>query len=445
MSGLFGTDGVRGEANRDLAPELALKLGQACSRLVEAGGTVLVGRDTRRSGSMIQSALSSGITSVGLNVLDAGIIPTPALPLLEKHHGASLAAMISASHNLARDNGIKFFNSQGYKLSEDAEEQIEKALASELETTRVYGSDIGKVCRLSEARNQYLDLLKGSVVEGHAPFKGLKVLVDCANGATYCVAPGLLRDLGANVSSMGDQPDGDNINLNCGSTEMEALKQRMEAGNFDVGVAYDGDGDRALFVDENGAVVDGDQVLFLVASWLQKKDLLNPPLVIATVMSNLGLEKSLEKMGVELLRVQVGDRFVAEKLREAGALAGGEQSGHIIFPRYSPTGDGLITTLQILKILVASGEPLSELADRMEWYPQVLENVETENKNRFSLNGAIGEAIEEWEEILGDRGRILVRPSGTQSVIRVMVEASDKQLTARAAKEIAGEIERELN
>jgi phosphoglucosamine mutase len=363
--------------------------------------------------------------------------------------GADLGLVVSASHNLARDNGIKFFTSSGLKLPRSQEKVMERALREGDGIHLAPADSVGKVEELDrgEGESLYLEILKeelsSSGLSGEKPLAGLRVKLDCAHGATWRVAPRLLDELGAEVVPLNVSPTGSNINRNCGSTQMEFLQKKVKQG--EIGLAYDGDGDRVLFVDEEGELVDGDAVLFLAASCYQERGLLQPPLVVATTMSNFGLEKALEEKGIELLRTKVGDRFVAQKMKEKGALIGGEQSGHLIFSEISDTGDGLVTAAKVLGMVKERGERLADLADGFRKYPQFLENVKTENKERLSLDDALAESVRDWEERLGERGRVLIRPSGTQDVVRVMVEATAEDLARQAAKDLAQAVDRQLN
>lgn len=445
MANLFGTDGVRGAANVELTPELALELGKAASLLAPKGERVVIGRDTRRSGSMLEAGLAAGMASVGLEVLGLGVIPTPAIPLLIREFDAALGVMVSASHNLACDNGIKFFTQDGFKIPPETERKLEEALNDGKIQNRAIGQEIGRIEPIDDALERYARFLSEEVVDEAISFEGLRIVVDCAHGATYRVAPQVLRRLGAEVVPINVSPTGDNINLNCGSTCLDMLKDRVRRERADLGVAYDGDGDRALFADHGGDVIDGDALMLIAALALKEEGRLNPALVVSTVMSNLGLEHTLARHGIGMIRTQVGDRYVAQKIEETGALLGGEQSGHIIFRGHSPTGDGLITTLKILEVLGKSGRTISQFASQMERYPQVLQNIEIKSKALFSLDGHIAEEVERWRQRLGQHGRILVRPSGTQPVVRVMVEGMDENYINQVARSLCQVISRKLN
>jgi phosphoglucosamine mutase len=443
MMGLFGTDGVRGIANLELTPELALALGQAAWLLKDERNRAVVGRDTRRSGEMLSAALAAGLASVGLDVVDVGVIPTPAIPLLIERYDASFGAVVSASHNPAEDNGIKFFDRAGFKIPEEVEAELERAV-NEGTPLRPSGQGIGRIRAAGEAARLYLERLLSL---GRERLQGLKLrlVVDCANGATSGIAARLFSSLGLEAIPIHDQPDGDNINLNCGSTDPRSLQEAVRLYQADLGVAYDGDGDRAIFIDHLGREVDGDAVLFLAATALKAKGLLEPPLVVATVMSNLGLEEALKAEGIALVRTKVGDRYVAAEIEARGAKLGGEQSGHIIFRDCGPTGDGLITTLQVLAILKEAERPLSELAARLPRYPQVLHNIPVPDPERLYQNRRLQEAIASFQAHLDGIGRLIVRPSGTQPVVRVMVEGKDEALIRRVSQELSRLIEQELS
>ena len=445
MSKLFGTDGIRGEANRILTPELALRVGRASRVVTDNGATVVIGRDTRRSGGMIQSALASGMASVGLDVIDLSVIPSPAIPRMSKYYDADLGSVVSASHNPPEDNGIKFFNREGMKLGREEEQRIEERLEGGCESSACPSKSVGQIELASDAQELYMDLIQQRMVNKTQPFRGIRLAMDCANGATYQVAPTLMERLGAEVDTINTSPDGDNINVRCGSTNLGPLKEKIEEQSYDLGVAFDGDGDRALFVDEEGKEVDGDQIIFVFARWLQGKGELDPPLVVSTVASNLGLERSLTGEGIELRRTSVGDRNVAREMIETDALVGGEQSGHIILRRFASTGDGLITAIKMVQVLSESGKALSELTSGFTRYPQRQVNVQTENKEEFALEGPVFEAVREWENKLGPEGRVLIRPSGTQPVVRVMVEGMEDELTERAVQEISRAVDSYLN
>lgn len=443
MGDLFGTDGVRGVANKTLTPSLVFKLGQAVADLDVK--KAVIGRDTRRSGGMLANSLASGMASVGLDVIHLGVLPTPAVPLLANREGAQLSAVVSASHNLAQDNGIKFFNESGFKLSQQAEHQIEEQLQASTEHKLSQGQDIGHVEYRTSVIQEYQNYLLEHVVPADLSLDGWKIVLDCAHGATYHVAPATLQQLEADTIAINVNPTGDNINQDSGSTCIHELQSAVQSSDAELGIAYDGDGDRALLVDAQGREVDGDSLIYLAASWLQEKGELNPSTVVSTVMSNLGLERALNQRDIILERTRVGDRHVAAKMRETGAVIGGEQSGHIIFGNHHTTGDGLLTTLKIIQFLQESNRNISDWIDEIPTTPQVLNNIPTENKGLLYSNDKIQQAIQYWKEKLNGKGRILVRPSGTQEVVRVMVEATRQEMAEQAANKLASTIDQELN
>lgn len=445
MGEMFGTDGVRGLANAELTPEIAFKLGRAAGALLRKEGqrpAIVVGRDTRLSGPMLEGALAAGICSAGADVYLAGIIPTPAVAYLARTMETCAGVVISASHNPAPDNGIKFFNHQGFKLADELEERIEQLVAEKKDILpRPTGRELGRVIPLEDARERYIGFLKSLA---DRPLTGLKIVVDCAQGAAYEVAPRVLRELGAQVISLFDLPDGLNINEGCGSTHPSALQEAVLRYGADLGLAHDGDADRVLAVDERGNLVDGDEILVICGLDLQQKKLLKDKVVV-TVMSNLGLKQAFEKAGVEVLETKVGDRFVLEKMVEAGAVLGGEQSGHIIFLQHNTTGDGVVTALQLVQVLRDSGRPLSSLAAQMQKLPQELVNVRVRSKAGWEENSRIRDAIAAAEAALKGQGRLLVRASGTENLIRVMAEGPSldelQTLTREVARVIAEELE----
>ena len=423
----FGTDGVRGVANRDLTPEDALRLGLAAARAF--GGTVLVGRDTRLSGGMLSGALSAGLSAGGARVVDLGVIPTPGVAALAPRLGASAAAVVSASHNPYPDNGIKFFSGEGRKLPLEREREIEDLTGRDV--ARPTGDGIGPMESLEDASGIYVQDVLGRLSPDAA---GLKVLLDCANGAAYRAAPETFGRIGADVTVVGVEPSGTNINEGCGSTHIGDL----DASGHDVAFAFDGDADRVLAVDERGNVVDGDKILAILARDLHERDALGG--VVVTVMSNLGFFKAMEAMGVPYRVTPVGDRHVAEEMLRTGASVGGEQSGHVILSEHATTGDGLVTALALLDVMVRSGKKLSELARVMEVYPQRLINVPVGGAASAKAVAALDEverAVAGAEERLGSEGRILLRPSGTEPVVRVMVEHEDEAVCREVCAEVA--------
>jgi phosphoglucosamine mutase len=437
----FGTDGVRGKANRDLTPELALRLGRAVVRALGGSGRrVVVGRDTRISGQMLESALVSGMLAEEAEVLLVSVIPTPAVAYLTEEFEADIGAVISASHNTYEDNGIKFFGAGGLKLPDETE----KAIEAEFEGLEVSGEGgpVGEATRVAGAERRYIDHLLGCV---NFDLDGFKIALDCANGATYRVSPFAFESLGAKVETIGTEPDGYNINLECGSTHPERLAQLTTGMKADLGFALDGDGDRCMCVDETGEVRDGDYIMASVAKYLKERDLLEPPLIVTTVMSNLGLYRALEELGIEYRQTQVGDRYVLEEMESTGALVGGEQSGHIIFREHASTGDGTLTALLVAGMVKDTGRPLSELSRVMNKFPQVLVNVRSRSGRRLEQGMAVWETIRKYEDDLGKDGRIVVRSSGTEPVERVMVEAPSADKGNEVARSIADAIARELD
>jgi phosphoglucosamine mutase len=444
MGKLFGTDGVRGTANKDLGPELAFKLGRAGAFVLARNKKrpkILIGKDTRLSGDMLESALTAGICSVGADVISLGIIPTPGVAYLTRELGADAGVVISASHNPMEDNGIKFFAGNGFKLPDELEDEIEDIIISKQELPSPTGPDVGKVTYLADALDRYAAYLKE-----HAGInlKGKRIVVDCANGAAYSLAPKVLADLGAEVIPCFNQPDGVNINAGCGSTHPEKLMALVKEYNGDLGIAHDGDADRMLAVDEKGRLIDGDMIMVICALYLKAKGELPDNRVVVTVMSNLGLHIALKERGIEVLQTKVGDRYVLEKMLETGTVLGGEQSGHIIFSRLNTTGDGVATALQLLKVMTETGQPLSQLADQMVQLPQVLMNVRVKDKLGLENNIPIKEAIERVERTLGSGGRVLVRTSGTEPLVRVMAEGPDAAQLKELVQSIVDVVIKEL-
>ncbi|MEW6546959.1 MAG: phosphoglucosamine mutase [Bacillota bacterium] len=440
---LFGTDGVRGIANVELTPELAFRVGRAAAAVLAGGGRprFAVGRDTRLSGHLLQSALVAGMLSAGADVLDLGVITTPGVAYLTRHLGCQGGAVVSASHNPAEYNGIKLISAEGYKFPDEVEEKIEALVLGADSLPRPAGSGVGRLEDARAARGQYIEYLVGTV-PGALP--ALPVVVDCANGATADLAPQVLGRVGARVTAINVEPDGLNINAGCGSTHPQGLAREVVERGAQAGVAHDGDGDRTIAVDEKGQVVDGDAIMGILARALQREGRLRGGAVVGTVMSNLGLEVFLRQAGLGLVRTPVGDRYVLEEMLRGGYSLGGEQSGHIIFLDHATTGDGMLTALQLLWALARSGESLSALAGRIPRYPQVLRNVRLPNGMRYRPTPRIEEALREAREALGERGRVLVRPSGTEPLVRIMVEGVDGEEVARAAgmleEVIAGEL-----
>jgi len=440
MGRLFGTDGVRGVANQEpMTPETVVKLGRAAAHVFKAPGErrrIVIGKDTRLTGYMLETALTSGITSMGVDVLLVGPLPTPGIAFITRSLRADAGVVISASHNSFEDNGIKFFSGDGLKLPDALEAQIEELiLTGAIDRIRPGADEIGKAHRIDDAAGRYIEFAKASFPKGFT-LRGLKIAVDCANGAAYRVSPTVLRELGAEVVPLHVAPDGLNINAACGSLYPEALQRAVVAEGAQVGFAHDGDGDRVLAVDERGAMVDGDQMLALCALDMLAQGRLACRTVVATVMSNYGLDVALREAGVRLVRTAVGDRYVLEEMLRFGYPLGGEQSGHLIFAEHNTTGDGLVTALQVLATLQRTGKPMSELAACMRRYPQVLLNVRVGRREELSGLPGVQARIRQAEEVLAGTGRVLVRFSGTEPVARVMVEGSDEAVIQRWAGEI---------
>ncbi|MBI1202972.1 MAG: phosphoglucosamine mutase [Rhodopseudomonas sp.] len=433
----FGTDGIRGLANKVITPELALKVGQAAGIVFRNGEhrhRVLIGKDTRLSGYMIENALVAGFTSVGMDVLLTGPIPTPAVGMLSRSMRADLGVMISASHNPYDDNGIKLFGPDGFKLNDEVELRIEDLLDSDLTQQLAKSDDLGRAKRIDGVQDRYIEFAKRTLPRD-IDLSGLRVVVDCANGASYKVAPDGLWELGADVISIGVEPDGFNINKDCGSTDLGAITRKVREMRADIGIALDGDADRVMIIDELGHVVDGDQLLAVIAESWKTDGRLSRPGVVATVMSNLGLERYLHSIDLELVRTPVGDRYVLEHMRNHGYNVGGEQSGHIILSDYSTTGDGFVAALQMLAVVKRHNKPVSEICHRFEPLPQVLRNVRYASGKPMESASVIT-AIASAEKKLGGGGRLLVRPSGTEPVIRVMGEGDDKVLVEQAVNDV---------
>ncbi len=434
----FGTDGIRGLANGDkLTPELALKIGMAAGTKFVRGehrNRVVIGKDTRRSGYMIESALTAGFTAVGMDVYLLGPMPTPAVAMLTRSLRADLGVMISASHNPYDDNGIKLFRPDGYKLSDELEFEIESLIDSDMTRHLAQGRGIGRAHRDEEARTRYIEYAKRTLPR-NIDLAGLRIVLDCANGAAYKVAPIALWELGAEVFTIGAEPDGFNINHKVGSTAPEAVAAKVKEVRADIGIALDGDADRVIIVDEKGNVVDGDQLMAVIAeSWLER-DMLTGGGIVATIMSNLGLERHLTSLGLTLERTKVGDRYVLEAMREKGFNVGGEQSGHIILSDFTTTGDGLVAALQLLGVLKQKGVPVSEICARFQKVPQLLRSVKFKSGKPLE-HKLVVEAIADGEAMLGSGGRLVVRASGTEPVIRVMGEADDAQLVEQVVAQV---------
>lgn len=444
MGRLFGTDGVRGVANKGLTPNLAFHLGQAGAYVLSKEHPhprIIIGKDTRISGDMLEAALIAGICSVGADVLRVGVLPTPGIAFLTRTLDVSAGVVISASHNPVQDNGIKFFSSTGYKLPDAIEDEIEGILLSEEKPWEIpIGGEVGRVIEIHDAERRYMDFLKNTV----GRLDGLKVVLDTANGAASHVGPKLLEELGVEVIPICNQPDGVNINAACGSTHPETLQKAVLEHKADLGLANDGDADRLIAVDENGRVVDGDFIMLICALALKAKGKLAENALVVTVMSNLGLHIALKNAGIKVYETQVGDRYVMEELLRTGARLGGEQSGHIIFLEHNTTGDGLLTALQLLSVIKEQGKSLSALAGQMQRLPQVLINARVQNKEKSMTHPEVLKKVEEVKRILGDSGRILVRPSGTEPLVRVMVEGQDQNQLKILAQSVIDVINQNL-
>ena len=446
MGRLFGTDGVRGTANTQLTPELAYKLGRAATFLFgqeQERPIIIIGRDTRISGLMLEAALAAGICSAGGQAILTGVVPTPAVAYLTRKLQAQAGVVISASHNPYPDNGIKFFAGTGYKLPDAVEDQLEElVLSAEDNMPRPIGQALGTISHRPELLDDYVNFVAGIVT---IDFSGLKVVVDCSHGAAYEVAPRLLKQLGAEVIVINAQPTGCNINDNCGSTHLAGLQETVLAHKADIGIAHDGDADRCLAVDEQGQIIDGDQIMVMCALNLMQQGKLKDNTLVTTVMSNIGLHQAIKAAGGKVIVTPVGDRYVLEAMAEHGYVLGGEQSGHIIFLDYNTTGDGVLTALELIAAVKQSGKKLSQLGALMTRYPQLLVNVRLKSKEGWDSNPVIAAAIVAGEAKLGDNGRLLVRPSGTEPLIRVMAEGPCQEELQQIVGQIADVIKGELD
>jgi phosphoglucosamine mutase len=439
----FGTDGIRGRTNASvLTPEIAMKAGMAAGRIFTRGAhrhRVVIGKDTRLSGYMIESALVSGFTAVGMDVFQFGPLPTPAVAMLTRSLRADLGVMITASHNPFADNGIKFFGPDGQKLSDTVEQEIEKLMDGGLETGLASGGDIGRAKRIDDSQARYIEFAKRTFPR-NLRLDGLRIVIDCAHGAAYKVAPAVLWELGADIVPLGVSPDGTNINLECGSTEPGAMCAKVREVRADFGIALDGDADRVVMADEEGHIIDGDQILALIGKSWSASGRLKGGGVVGTVMSNAGLDRYLRSLGLNLARAQVGDRYVLEEMKKGGFNVGGEQSGHVILSDFSTTGDGMIAALQVLAVLAEEGKPASKAAHLYEPLPQVLENVRFKKGSPLD-DARVKSSIDAGSEKLGASGRVLVRKSGTEPLIRVMAEGDDEKLVRAVVRQIAAAIE----
>ncbi|WP_407519528.1 phosphoglucosamine mutase [Methylobacterium oryzisoli] len=437
MRRYFGTDGIRGRANGVITPELALKVGQAAGLVFQRGDhrhRVVIGKDTRLSGYMIETALVAGFTSVGMDVLLLGPMPTPAVAMLTRSMRADIGVMISASHNPYEDNGIKLFGPDGFKLRDEVEHEIERLLESDLQKRLAGSGDLGRAKRIESVHARYIEFAKRTLPR-NLTLDGLRVVVDCANGAAYRVAPETLWELGAEVIAIGTEPDGFNINRDVGSTAPDALVRKVRELRADIGIALDGDADRVLVVDEKGQRVDGDQLMAVVARSWKEDERLTKAGIVATIMSNLGLERYLGGLGLGMVRTAVGDRYVLEHMREHGYNLGGEQSGHIIMSDYATTGDGLVAALQLLAVVKRQQRPVSEVCHCFDPLPQILKNVRYASGEPLRQDSVVT-AIEGARQRLGNAGRLVIRPSGTEPVIRVMAEGDDRTLVTEVVDEV---------
>lgn len=445
MGKFFGTDGVRGIANKELTPEFAYQLGR-CGGYILTKETeepkVLIGRDTRLSGPMLEYALIAGLLSIGVEVMRLGVISTPGVAYLTRTVGATAGVVISASHNSYEDNGIKFFGPDGFKLNDGKEEEIEALLQQETDQLpRPIGRKIGKVNNYFEATQKYLSYLKTTVPQN---YKGLHIVLDCANGAAASLAPQLFGDLEAKLTTIGTSPNGYNINDEAGSTHPEKLQELVVEKKADIGLAFDGDADRLIAVDEQGNLINGDQIMYVCALALKERGELKENAVVSTVMSNMGFHEALKKEKINVVTTKVGDRYVLEKMQEQHYNFGGEQSGHLIFLDYNTTGDGLLSALQLVNVMKDKQKPLSELVSEMSIFPQQMVNVRVTDKHQVVKNDQVMAKIKEIEEQMDGKGRVLVRPSGTESLVRVMAEAEDEESLTRWVEEIADVVDREL-
>lgn len=445
MARMFGTDGVRGVANVELTPELAFKLGYAAAKYFSREGNapkIIIGRDTRRSGQMLEAALAAGICSAGGNAHLLGVMPTPAVSFLTSVVKANAGVVISASHNPFEDNGIKFFSRTGHKLPDAVEDEIEAIVKTPIDYSKaVSGSSVGSIVHEDNLAELYIKHILGTA---YADLKGLKVVMDCSNGANSQIAPVILRSLGAEVITIFNEPNGININNGCGSTHLEALQQKVLEAGANVGIANDGDADRCLAVDENGDTLDGDQIMLICALELMKRKKLQDNMLVVTVMSNVGLHQAMKAHGGKTCKTAVGDRYVLEEMLKHNYSIGGEQSGHIIFSEFAKTGDGILTAVQLLCAMVKNNKSLSELGSVMTKYPQVLLNVRVKNKNGWQEKAAIQEVIKKYQDELGENGQILVRASGTEPLIRVMAEGPNQERLEQIASAIGEVVVAEL-
>lgn len=448
MGKLFGTDGVRGVANTELTCDMAYKIGVAAAfvltRETHHSPKIIIGKDTRISGDMLESALSAGLCSVGANVVSLGVVPTPAVAFLTRKYEADAGVVISASHNSAEFNGIKIFNSNGYKLSDEIEENIEKYIFANLEGIPLpTGDRVGTISKCETAVADYVEFAKNTI---DCELSGLKIAVDCANGASYKTAAKVLSALGAEPYIIHNTPNGTNINLKCGSTHTAEFQEYVKNINVDIGLSFDGDADRLLVVDEKGNLIDGDKIMLICASHLKEKNMLYKNTLVTTIMTNLGLTLAAKELGINIVQTNVGDRYVLEKMLEEGYILGGEASGHIIFLNHNTTGDGLVSALQLLSIVKNSGKKLSELAEVFQTLPQVIVNAKVQNSKKYSFSDdkKIMEEIAALEKEFDGKGRVLIRASGTEPCVRVMIEGEDMKIIKQRATYLAKLIEARL-
>ncbi|MCK9443294.1 MAG: phosphoglucosamine mutase [Tissierellaceae bacterium] len=446
MGKLFGTDGVRGIANKDLTPELAFKIGRAGAYILSNSnrGKIILGKDTRISGDMLEAALTAGICSMGLDVVSVGIMPTPAVAYLTRKYEALAGVVISASHNPGEYNGIKFFDARGLKLSDEMEEQIEELILNDEKIENIpTGNKIGKVIVDDNGSDNYIQYLISTI---ELDLKGIKVALDCANGALYKIAPETIKRLGGDIVVVNHEPTGMNINQSCGSTNPKEIQKLVVDSRSDIGLSFDGDGDRIIAVDEKGKIIDGDHILAICGTHLKKQGKLKNNTIVGTVMTNMGLDLYLEEKGIDMVKTKVGDRYILEEMLKSDYVLGGEQSGHIIFLDYNTTGDGLATGLHLLEVMKAENKPISELNKLISDYPQVLINAKVKNelKNKYHNNREIMEKIKQVEEIFHGQGRVLIRPSGTEPLVRVMIEAKEDIGLEKIASDLARFIEEKI-
>ena len=446
MSRLFGTDGIRGVANQELRPELAFKVGRAVAHILcnHKEGSILVGKDTRISGDMLESALVAGITSMGIDVILLGVIPTPAVAYLTRKYKALAGVVISASHNPGEYNGIKFFNSDGLKLPDEVEDKIEEIMDSEeVDNIRPIAAEVGRVIIEKNSSSDYKDYLKSTI---NIDLTGMKIAMDCGHGALYKIGPETIRELNGQVLVVNDSPDGMNINKDCGSTNPDIVRNLVLEEKADIGISFDGDGDRIIAVDNEGNLIDGDHILAICATNLKEKGKLTNNTVVGTVMTNMGLDLYLKENGMDIIKTAVGDRYVLEEMLQSDYVIGGEQSGHIIFLEYNTTGDGLATGLHLLEVVKETGKSLAELNKLMTNYPQVLVNAKVDNSKKYKYleDEVIKNEIDKIEKLFHGQGRVVIRPSGTEPLVRVMIEGKNQEEISNIAENLAEIIEKRI-